>query len=77
MFVPPTDSWKLVLAVALFASVADALVAVEVAGTLAVSALMSLAQGLNRQPFIDLALVLAVLSLVGCMVFARLMERDL
>jgi multisubunit Na+/H+ antiporter MnhF subunit len=65
------------LGVCLLAGVGDALVAVEVSGTLAVTALMALAQGLNRQPFIDLALVLAVLSLVGCMLFARLMERDL
>lgn len=65
------------LAVCLLAGVGDALVAVELAGTLAVTALMALSQGFNRQPFIDLALVLAVLSLIGGMLFARLMERDL
>jgi multisubunit Na+/H+ antiporter MnhF subunit len=54
-----------------------ALAAMEVAGTLAASALMLLAEGFHRQPFVDLALLLAVLSVVGAMAFARLMERDL
>ena len=54
-----------------------ALVAMELAGTLTASALMLLAEGFHRQPFVDLALVLALLSLVGAIAFARLMERDL
>jgi multisubunit Na+/H+ antiporter MnhF subunit len=54
-----------------------ALAALEVAGTLAASVLMLLAEGFHRQPFIDLALVLALLSLIGAMAFARLMEKDL
>ena len=32
---------------------------------------------LAEQPFIDLAVVFAPMSLVGSLVFARLMERDL
>lgn len=65
------------LAVAMWASVAGALVALEVAGTLASTALMALAEGLQRQPFVDLALVLAFLSIVGTLAIARLIERDL
>jgi multisubunit Na+/H+ antiporter MnhF subunit len=55
----------------------EALVALELAGTLACTALMALAEGLHRQPFVDLALVLALLSLVGSLVFARMMESEL
>jgi len=54
-----------------------ALVALELAGTLTASALVLLAEGFHRQPFIDLALLLALLSVLGAMAFARLMERDL
>jgi multisubunit Na+/H+ antiporter MnhF subunit len=39
--------------------------------------LMLLAEGFHRQPFIDLAVVFAPMSLVGALVFARLMERNL
>jgi multisubunit Na+/H+ antiporter MnhF subunit len=63
------------LGVAIRAQIADALVALELASTLAVSALMVLAEGLHRQPFIDLALVLALLSIVGAVAFARFLER--
>jgi multisubunit Na+/H+ antiporter MnhF subunit len=62
------------LAVCLLAGPADALAAVQVASTLAATALMALAEGLHRQPFIDLALVLALLSFVGGVTFARFME---
>ena len=65
------------LAVCLLTGAMRALAALELAGTLAASSLMLLAEGFHRQPFIDLALLLAVLSLVGAMAFARLMERDL
>lgn len=54
-----------------------ALVALELSGTLAASALVLLAEGFHRQPFIDLALLLAVLSVLGALAFARLMEKDL
>ena len=36
-----------------------------------------LAEGLQRQPFVDLAVVLAPLSLVGALVYPRLMERHI
>jgi multisubunit Na+/H+ antiporter MnhF subunit len=60
-----------------FAGVLDALVALELASTLACTALLALAEGLHRQPFVDLALVLALLSLIGSLVFARMMESQL
>lgn len=65
------------LAVCLLTGAMGALVALEMAGTLAASALMLLAEGFHRQPFIDLALLLALLAVIGGMAYARLMERDL
>ena len=55
----------------------DGLVALELAGTLLASALMALCEGFHRQPFIDLALLFALVTMLGAFVFARLMERDL
>jgi multisubunit Na+/H+ antiporter MnhF subunit len=54
-----------------------ALTALELSGTLLSSALMALCEGFHRQPFIDLALLFAFMSLLGAFAFARLMERDL
>ena len=65
------------LAICVFAKATHALAAFEVASTLACSTMMLLSEGLHRQPFIDLAIVLAFLSLLGAFAFARLMERDL
>lgn len=65
------------VAVCVFASAAAALAALEVASTLATTALVVLSEGFHRQPFIDLALILAVLSVVGALAFARLMESDI
>ena len=65
------------LAVCLLAKVTDALVALEVASVLLATVLMLLSEGFHRQPFIDLAVVFAVLSVVGAIAFARLMEREL
>jgi multisubunit Na+/H+ antiporter MnhF subunit len=65
------------LGVCMFASVGSALAALELAGTLLTSALMALCEGFHRQPFMDLALLFALLSMIGAMAFARLMERDL
>jgi multicomponent Na+:H+ antiporter subunit F len=65
------------LAVCLLSAATSALVGLELAGTLLSSALMALCEGFHRQPFIDLALLFALLSMVGAMAFARLMERDL
>lgn len=52
------------------------LVALELASALCTVELMLFSQGTHRQPFVDLALVLAVMGFVGSLAFARLMERD-
>jgi multisubunit Na+/H+ antiporter MnhF subunit len=65
------------LGVCVFATATAALAAFEVTSALLTSVLMVLSEGFHRQPFIDLALVFAVLSTVGALAFARLMERDL
>lgn len=62
---------------ALVASPPTGLVALELAGVLVTTILMLLAEGFHRQPFIDLAVVLAPMALVGSLMFARLMERQL
>ena len=65
------------LGVAFFATALDALAAFELAGTLLSSALMALCEGFHRQPFIDLALLFALLTMLGAFALARLMERAL
>jgi multisubunit Na+/H+ antiporter MnhF subunit len=65
------------LTVCVLGEVMVALAALELSGTLLASALMALCEGFHRQPFVDLALLFALLSMVGAMAFARLMERDL
>ncbi|HEX4760997.1 MAG TPA: monovalent cation/H+ antiporter complex subunit F [Thermoleophilaceae bacterium] len=61
--------------VTVFRSPMDGLVALELAGVIDTTILIVLSQGFQRQPFIDLALVAAVLSFVGSIAFARFMER--
>ena len=53
------------------------LVALEIAGVIVSTILMLLSEGLHRQPFIDLAVILAPMALIGSLAFARLMERHL
>jgi multisubunit Na+/H+ antiporter MnhF subunit len=65
------------LAVCFLSAAPHGLVALELAGVLLVTILMLLAEGFHRQPFIDLAVVLAPMALIGSLLFARLMERDL
>ena len=65
------------VAVALLAPPGHGLAAIEVAGVLTSTILMLLSEGFHRQPFIDLAVVLAPLSLIGSLTFARVMERRL
>ncbi len=65
------------LAVCLFATDADALVAVEAASVLVTTVLMLLSAGFQRQPFIDLAICFALVSVVGSLAFARMMEEDI
>lgn len=57
------------------AAVVDAVVALNLAGVLAALELVLLAEGLHRSPFFDLALVLAVLTIAGALVFARFLGR--
>jgi multisubunit Na+/H+ antiporter MnhF subunit len=52
----------------------DGIVAIEAAGVDAVLALLLIAQGTDRQPFGDLALVLAVVSFVGSIAYLRFVE---
>jgi multisubunit Na+/H+ antiporter MnhF subunit len=65
------------LAICALAGATHALAAFEVASTLTTTVLMLLSEGFHRQPFIDLAVVLAVVSIVGSLAFARLMEQDI
>lgn len=59
-----------------FASAAlSGLVAMELASAISVVELMLLSEGTHREPFVDLALVLAVMGFVGSLAFARLMEH--
>jgi multicomponent Na+:H+ antiporter subunit F len=51
------------------------LVALEVAGVLAITTLLVLAEALRRESFVDLALVATFLSLPGALMFVRLLER--
>jgi multisubunit Na+/H+ antiporter MnhF subunit len=57
------------------AAALSGLVSVELASALCVVELMLLSEGAHRQPFVDLALVLAVMGFIGSLAFARLMER--
>jgi multisubunit Na+/H+ antiporter MnhF subunit len=64
-------------ALALLAPPPHGLAALQVASVLLATILVLLSEGFHRQPFVDLAVVFAPMSLVGSLVFARLMERDL
>jgi len=63
--------------VCIFAGPLAGLAALEVASALTTAILMLLAESFRRQPFIDLAVVFSALSIVGAIVFARLLEHDL
>lgn len=63
--------------VCFFAGPLAGLTALQVAGALTTAILILLAESFRRQPFIDLALVFSPLAIVGSIVFARLLERDL
>ena len=55
----------------------EGVVALELAGVIAPVALLLMAEGFHRQPFADLALVLAFLSFAGSLAYARFLERRL
>ena len=65
------------IVVCLVAPPTDGLVAMQIGAVLMCTILVLLAEGFRRQPFIELAYVLAPMSLIGSLVFARLMERHL
>jgi len=64
-------------AVCLFAGPLSGLAALEIGGSLTTAVLMLLAESFRRQPFMDLAVVFGALSIIGAIVFARLLEHDL
>ena len=72
-----TLTWLPCLGVCLLASDMDALVAVELGSTVLTSVLMLLSIAFRRQPFIDLALAFVLVSIVGSISFARMMEEDI
>jgi multisubunit Na+/H+ antiporter MnhF subunit len=53
----------------------EGVVALEAAGVDAVLILLALAEGTRRQPFADLAIVLALMSFVGGIAFVRFLGR--
>jgi multisubunit Na+/H+ antiporter MnhF subunit len=55
----------------------DGLVGLELAGVLTTVVLLLLAEGFHRQPFVDLAVVFAVLQFAGSLAFVRMLERRL
>jgi multicomponent Na+:H+ antiporter subunit F len=56
-------------------SILCALVAFELASTVTTLVLVLLAQGVHRDPFMDLAVVSALLSFAGALTFVRFLER--
>jgi hypothetical protein len=65
------------LGVTLFAAPTAGLAGLQVAAVLLTTILVLLAEGFHRQPFIDLAVVFAPMSMISALMFARLMEHDL
>ncbi|HEX4735521.1 MAG TPA: monovalent cation/H+ antiporter complex subunit F [Thermoleophilaceae bacterium] len=63
--------------VAFYAGPLSGLAALQVAGGLTTSILILLSESFRRQPFIDLAVAFAALTVVGGIIFARILERDL
>lgn len=55
---------------------AAGVLAVQLSGMISAIALLVIAEGEGRQPFADLALVLAVTSFAGSLVFLRFLERQ-
>jgi multisubunit Na+/H+ antiporter MnhF subunit len=53
----------------------DGIVALQLAGVLASLGVLSFAEAVDRPPFGDLAIVLALVSVVGSVILARFVER--
>lgn len=64
-------------AVAFLATAPHGIAALQLAGVLLSTILMLLSEGFHRQPFIDLAVIFALMALVGGLTFARLIEVGL
>ena len=64
------------LVVALRGRRIDGVIALEAAGADAALIMLLLSQGTDRQPFADLAIVLAVMSFTGSIVYLRFMDGD-
>jgi multicomponent Na+:H+ antiporter subunit F len=56
-------------------SVSSGLTALNLAGVLTLAILLVLCAGFGRQAFVDLAIVLGPMSLVGLLAFLRFLER--
>ncbi len=63
------------LVVSLFATPMHGLAGLQIASVLLSTILVALSEGFHRQPFVDLAVVFAPMSIIGSLTFARLMER--
>ncbi|MGI8712410.1 MAG: monovalent cation/H+ antiporter complex subunit F [Solirubrobacteraceae bacterium] len=61
-------------AAALISDAMAAAAALNLGGPIAALILLLLAEGLHRQPFVDLAVVLAVVSFAGSVIVARFLE---
>lgn len=55
----------------------EGLVALSLTGVIATLVLLLLAEGFHRQPFVDLAVALAVMSFIGSVAFVRFLEGEL
>ena len=62
---------------AIRATRADALVALEVAGTVSTLALVLMSEGFHRASYMSVPLVLAFLGIVGSLLIARFLGRHL
>ncbi|MDQ6729019.1 MAG: MrpF/PhaF family protein [Actinomycetota bacterium] len=55
----------------------EGVVALSLTGVIATLVLLLLAEGFHRQPFVDLAVALAVMSFIGSVAFVRFLEGEL
>lgn len=63
------------LAVSVLSDAVSGLAALQMAGTDAALALLLLSEGIQRQGFADLAIVLSLLSFIGSLGFSYFLER--
>ncbi len=63
------------LIVTMRAGAVERMIGLELAGVVTTVVLLLLSQGFGRTVYLDLAVVLALLSFAGSLVFARFLER--